>query len=47
MEYDSDSAVWTVHCYELDSCGNQQLGGGINIAIDAKNLQVLLVWYDE
>lgn len=47
MEYDSGSQVWIVSYYELDSHGNQQLGGGINIAIHAKTLQVLLIWYDE
>ena len=47
MKHDSGSHVWIVSYYELDSHGNQQLGGEINIAIHDQTLQVLLIWYDE
>lgn len=48
MEHDADSQVWIVYYYALaPDDGEPMLGSGINIALDADTLQVLLVWYDE
>ena len=47
MEFDPDSQVWIVSYYLLDSHGDLQLGGGMNVAIHANTLQVLMIWYDE
>lgn len=43
MRYDSESEVWIVYYLQLNSDGEPMIGGGMDVAIDANNLQVLLV----
>ena len=47
MRYDSESEVWIVYYLQLNSDGEPMIGGGMDVAIDANNLQVLLVWGEE
>lgn len=46
VQYDSEADVWLVYYAGFDEDGDMTLGGW-NIAVDAKNLQVLRVWSDE
>lgn len=46
VQYDSEADVWLVYYAGFDKEGDMTLGGW-NIAVDAKNLQVLRVWSDE
>lgn len=47
MRYDSESEVWIVYYLQLNSDGEPMIGGGMDVAIDANNLQVPLVWGEE